>query len=282
MTGSREIPVIVITPPPEESPTSTVSILTARHWGLWAKGCLRKLDCTSAKGYNYSTMTDDDDVELVDLLPRAAPTAGKLPTEPQDKVAAEARHRQVEAHDRPVTETPLDERSNKGHKQTEEADRHGAKATSPKRFVDIDVERAAASELDKLVFYKKHLAVLESIRFRGDMMRAFEQECKQPWFNPSEFEDDLPPLLPQTTHIRRKAEELLKDLVENPIPDIGDMLEAKGQRKTSVCMAWHVVLESHGRDIGKKALFEPVVLGDWKEDSCQTWEEILNQKSRDY
>ncbi|OAL27712.1 hypothetical protein AYO22_03378 [Fonsecaea multimorphosa] len=227
MTGAQEIPEIVVTPPPEDGPTSTVSILAARHWGLWARGALRKLDRTSAKGQNYSTKPDGD-VELVEL-PSAAPAAA----------------------------TPLNERN-------EEADRRRTKEASHERFVENGVDRSAVSESDRLIFCKKHVAVLESIRFRGEMMHAFEQECKEPWFKPIDFEDDLPPLLPPTMHIRMKAEELLKDFAENPVPNIKDMLEAKRRHKTSVCKAWNEMLETDERNVGGRPLFEPVVLDVWK------------------
>ncbi|OQV04086.1 hypothetical protein CLAIMM_09030 [Cladophialophora immunda] len=277
MTGAQEIPVIVVTPPPEDGPTSTVGILTARHWGLWARGALRKLDRTSAKGQNYSTKPGDD-VELVEL-PGVEPTGGKLSTDGAAGQQAEGKYRQVEAHDRPAAAAPLEKRTAKGHKNTKEPDRHRTKEVSHKRLFNIGLDHAAISESDRLIFCKKHSAVLESIRFRGEMMHAFEQECKQPWYNGIELEDDLASLLPSTKHIRMKAEELLKDFAENPIPDIRDVLEDKRQRKPSVCKVWREMLETHEREYGETPLFEPVVLDDWKEDSYQTWGEILDEKS---
>ncbi|KAH0837243.1 hypothetical protein AYO21_11605 [Fonsecaea monophora] len=279
MMGARELPVIVITPPPEDGPTSTVSILTTRHWGLWAKGALRKLDQTNAKGRNYLTEAADD-TELVDLLPVPEPTAGQLSTNPTNTHLTEGRHRQVEAHNRHVAATPANrQNANKSHQDTNKPG-HGTEEAADKQFVNVGVS-AAVTESDRLIFCKGHLAVLESIKFRGEMMRAFEQECKVPWFNAVEFEDDPIPLLPPTKHIRMKALELLKDFAENPIQHTEDLLESGRQHDASLCEIWDDLLETHGEEIGGRPLFEAVVLDDWKEESCQTWERIYEEEDQE-
>ncbi|KIW95714.1 uncharacterized protein Z519_04299 [Cladophialophora bantiana CBS 173.52] len=248
MAGAREIPAIVVTPPSEDGPTSTVSILMTRHWGLWTSGTLRKLDRTNAKGENYLT-SGDDDIKLVELLPRNDPPADRL---------------------KPTIDLLQRLLSTKEFSKGTEA---------PKSEDEIKLERLRKSDSSTTT---KHTAVLESIKFRGEMMHAFEQECKKPWFNVDEFEDDLPPLLPPTRHIRIKAEELLKEFAESPIADVRDLLEARRQRETSVCKAWYGILKTHEQQFSRSPLFEPILdlvtgegLDDWKDDNCQAWEEIM-------
>ncbi|EXJ66953.1 uncharacterized protein A1O5_10148 [Cladophialophora psammophila CBS 110553] len=275
MAGAREIPVFIVTPPSEDGPTSTVSIMMTRHWGLWASGALRKLDRTNAKGENYWT-SGDDDIELVELLPRNDPPAVG------GRHIAEGKHRPIAAHDRPFATAPVNKGILERRQGTKERGRDRIREAPQEQFVNNNGDHSSVSESERLIFCKNHLAVLESIKFRGEMMHAFEKECKKPWFNADEFEDDLPPLLPPTRHIRIKAEELLKEFAENPIADVRDLLVAGRQRKTSVCKAWHGVPEIHEQENGRSPLFEPIVdlvtvggMDDWKDDNCQAWEDIM-------
>lgn len=86
----------------------------------------------------------------------------------------------------------------------------------------------SSSETWRLEFWTKNQAVLESIRFRGCLMRQFEEECKQQAINGQDVDDDLP-LLSSTEHIRTEAKKLLTDLTESPVPELADLCADRGQ-----------------------------------------------------
>ncbi|KAJ9609715.1 hypothetical protein H2200_006043 [Cladophialophora chaetospira] len=73
-----------------------------------------------------------------------------------------------------------------------------------------------ASIKDSLIFCKKHAAVLESIKFKGELMRAFERENGTPWFDHPMYHDD-PPWPPRPKSVRFRAEELMREFAENPL-----------------------------------------------------------------
>jgi hypothetical protein len=86
---------------------------------------------------------------------------------------------------------------------------------------------------DVLKFCRKHMAVLESIKRKGELMQVFEQE----WLDTAQFKENQPSPLPSTQHIRLKAQELLREFVENPLPDIRDFLRAK---KNTAGLLWKI------------------------------------------
>ncbi|EXJ92816.1 hypothetical protein A1O3_01370 [Capronia epimyces CBS 606.96] len=81
---------------------------------------------------------------------------------------------------------------------------------------------SSTSDHWRLKFWVKNLAVLESIKFRGTLMRQFQEECEQQASNDQDANKDLP-LLPSTEHIRTEAEKLLTEFAANPVPDLASL-----------------------------------------------------------
>ncbi|ETI22742.1 hypothetical protein G647_06818 [Cladophialophora carrionii CBS 160.54] len=79
---------------------------------------------------------------------------------------------------------------------------------------------------DMLVFCEKQAAVLESIKFRGSLMFAFERETGSSWFDPPEHENRESWLLPTTQHIRAEAQALLREFEEQRLPDLTALLQS--------------------------------------------------------
>jgi hypothetical protein len=77
----------------------------------------------------------------------------------------------------------------------------------------------------RLIFFRKNVAVLESIKVRGEMKRSFEE-----WIANDEADDDRKedidlPFLSAVKDIRLRAQELLDDFINNPVRDMADLLE---------------------------------------------------------
>ncbi|EXJ58283.1 hypothetical protein A1O7_05708, partial [Cladophialophora yegresii CBS 114405] len=76
-------------------------------------------------------------------------------------------------------------------------------------------------------FREKQAAVLESIKFQGRLMAAFEQETRTSWFNSAEHDGEKSSLLPATQHIRTEAQALLQEFADHPLPDLTALLQPK-------------------------------------------------------
>ena len=86
---------------------------------------------------------------------------------------------------------------------------------------------------DLIKFCKLHTAVLESIKFRGELRVAFEEECKVPWYDPEGFEDDQ--LIPSTRWIRVKPRNCCKRWLRIQVQWLKDQDEPGGTRGSRGC-----------------------------------------------
>ncbi len=75
----------------------------------------------------------------------------------------------------------------------------------------------------RLIFFAKNIAVLESIKIRGGIKRAFEEWIANEEADDSEEDIDLPFLSP-AKDIRLRVQELLDDFTNSPVPDMADLL----------------------------------------------------------
>ncbi|KAK5196866.1 hypothetical protein LTR47_001239 [Exophiala xenobiotica] len=96
-----------------------------------------------------------------------------------------------------------------------------------KRMAGPGAVRTPMQDIDeaRLIFFRKNIAVLESIKVGGEMKRSFEE-----WIANDEADDDRDedidlPFLSAVKDIRLRAQELLDDLLNNPVPDMADLLE---------------------------------------------------------
>ncbi|KAL2422121.1 Thymidylate synthase [Exophiala dermatitidis] len=108
----------------------------------------------------------------------------------------------------------------------------GAQADHPEREGDCGKPTqgkiSLVSDHWRSEFLTNNRAVLESIKFRGELMRQFEEECKQEAINQPDQDEGLP-LLPSTKHIRMEAERLLEEFAKNPVPDLANLCAAPNQ-----------------------------------------------------
>ncbi|KAK5213237.1 hypothetical protein LTR20_009358 [Exophiala xenobiotica] len=96
-----------------------------------------------------------------------------------------------------------------------------------KRMAGPGAGRVPMQDIDeaRLIFFRKNIAVLESIKLRGEMKCSFEE-----WIANDEAIDDTEedidlPFLSAVKDIRLRAQEMLDDLLNNPVPDMADLLE---------------------------------------------------------
>ncbi|KAK6383920.1 hypothetical protein LTS17_003212 [Exophiala oligosperma] len=91
-----------------------------------------------------------------------------------------------------------------------------------------DQEAYAVHNIDeaRLMFMVKNMAVLESIKVRGEIKLAFEKYCAMDLDEEGDLVDDHNTglTLPSTEHIRLKAQNLLNEFANNSLPDLVDIL----------------------------------------------------------
>lgn len=95
----------------------------------------------------------------------------------------------------------------------------------PKRMAGPRAGRTPMQDIDeaRLIFFAKNIAVLESIKIRGGIKRAFEEWIANEEADDSEEDIDLPFLSP-AKDIRLRVQELLDDFTNSPVPDMADLL----------------------------------------------------------
>lgn len=228
------VPSILITPPPEDEPTSNLSILTSQHWALWARGrnATRRLDRVNARGRNY----EPDEIEIDAMLPLEDDAAGKV---------------SVMAGSSSAKKTTQEEDATAGAsasiisdcKEILEVKHHLA---LPKPGHDKGYPSMQSADMtspiidrDRQVFDQKNKAVLDYIKFRGKMMREYEEKYGEPWYNVEGLQ------LPVTGHLRSEAEDLLTGFAANPIPDLTELRDAEMRGRSAVWKAWNATLDLH-------------------------------------
>ncbi len=120
-------------------------------------------------------------------------------------------HRRKNSHEEAVGERAV---SKEVLECVHERQRHRAEGDSAQKHNGQSSQQQGISMKDILLFCKGHTAVLDSIKFKGELMRQFEQETKTSWF-------DHPP----EREFRAEAEHLLDDFAENLL-DIKEMLQS--------------------------------------------------------
>lgn len=105
------------------------------------------------------------------------------------------------------------------------------------------------SDAEWSTFCKNHMAVLNSVEFHGELMQAYEQENNEPWINIEEVESPLPAI----ETLKFRAEALLQDFKENPVPDVRDLVEAKARHHETVRDVRQEVIHNAETQVGQTA-----------------------------